>query len=44
MVGCIAMAGAPASGVHYVREGHWRFQKARNVVVAVMRSKSRGCS
>jgi choline dehydrogenase-like flavoprotein len=23
-----------ASGVHYIREGRWRFQKARNVVVA----------
>ena len=23
-----------ATGVHYVREGRWRFQKARNVVVA----------
>ena len=23
-----------ATGVHYQREGHWRFQKARNVVVA----------
>ncbi len=22
------------TGVHYMREGHWRFQKARNVVVA----------
>lgn len=34
MVGCIAMAGDRASGIHYVREGRWRFQKARNVVVA----------
>jgi choline dehydrogenase-like flavoprotein len=34
MVGCIAMAGDRASGVNYVREGRWRFQKARNVVVA----------
>jgi choline dehydrogenase-like flavoprotein len=34
MVGRIAMAGGRASGVHYVREGQWRFQKARNVVVA----------
>jgi choline dehydrogenase-like flavoprotein len=23
-----------ASGIHYFREGRWRFQKARNVVVA----------
>jgi choline dehydrogenase-like flavoprotein len=23
-----------ATGVHYTREGHWRFQRARNVVVA----------
>jgi choline dehydrogenase-like flavoprotein len=34
MVGRIAMAGDRASGVHYMREGRWRFQKARNVVVA----------
>lgn len=34
MVGCIAMSGDRASGIHYLREGRWRFQKARNVVVA----------
>jgi len=27
-------ASGRVSGVHYHREGHWRFQKARNVVVA----------
>ena len=26
--------GGRATGVHYQREGRWRFQKARNVVVA----------
>jgi choline dehydrogenase-like flavoprotein len=34
MVGRIAMKGGRASGVHYLREGCWRFQRARNVVVA----------
>jgi choline dehydrogenase-like flavoprotein len=34
MVGRIEMDGDRASGVHYQREGSWRFQKARNVVVA----------
>ena len=35
MVGRIEVDGAGlATGVHYHREGHWRFQRARNVVVA----------
>jgi choline dehydrogenase-like flavoprotein len=34
MVGRIAMEGDRATGVHYLREGRWRLQKARNVVVA----------
>ena len=35
MVGRIEMgANGRATGVHYHREGRWRFQKARNVVVA----------
>jgi choline dehydrogenase-like flavoprotein len=34
MVGRIAMQGDRTTGVHYVREGRCRFQKARNVVVA----------
>ncbi len=35
MVGRIEVDGAGlATGVHYVREGKWRFQRARNVVVA----------
>ena len=35
MVGRIDVNGAGrATGVHYHREGAWRFQKARNVVVA----------
>jgi len=35
MVGRIEMdAAGRAAGVHYVREGRWRFQRARNVVVA----------
>jgi choline dehydrogenase-like flavoprotein len=34
MVGRIETKRGRASGVHYHREGEWRFQKARNVVVA----------
>ena len=34
MVGRIETQGGRATGVHYHREGEWRFQKARNVVVA----------
>ncbi|HZV04165.1 MAG TPA: GMC family oxidoreductase [Gemmataceae bacterium] len=35
MVGRIEVdAGDRATGVHYHRAGHWRFQRARNVVVA----------
>ena len=35
MVGRIEIdAAGKASGVHYFREGQWRFQKARNVIVA----------
>ncbi|HEY5411921.1 MAG TPA: GMC family oxidoreductase [Caulobacteraceae bacterium] len=35
MVGRIeADRGGRATGVHYIREGRWRFQKAKNVVVA----------
>jgi len=35
MVGRIEMdAAGRATGVHYIREGRWRFQRARNVVVA----------
>jgi choline dehydrogenase-like flavoprotein len=35
MVGRIETdAAGQATGVHYIREGRWRFQRARNVVVA----------
>jgi len=34
MVGRIECGGERVAGVHYFREGRWRFQKARNVVVA----------
>ncbi len=34
MVGRIEMQGDRATGVHYYRDGEWRFQRARNVVVA----------
>lgn len=34
MVGRIETRNGRATGVHYVREGRWRFQRARNVVVA----------
>ncbi len=34
MVGRIEVNGDRVSGVHYYREGEWRFQRARNVVVA----------
>jgi choline dehydrogenase-like flavoprotein len=34
MVGRIETKNGRATGVHYYREGAWRFQKARNVVVA----------
>jgi len=34
MVGRIETRSGRATGVHYRREGEWRFQKARNVVVA----------
>lgn len=34
MVGRVAMQADRAVGVEYLREGRWRFQKARNVVVA----------
>src|SRR4051812_29057361 len=34
MVGRVAVEDGRATGVHYIREGRWRFQKARNVVVA----------
>jgi len=34
MVGRIETKRGRATGVHYHREGEWRFQKARNVVVA----------
>ncbi len=34
MVGRIETSGGRVSGVHYLREGKWRFQKAKNVVVA----------
>ncbi|HEY5106758.1 MAG TPA: GMC family oxidoreductase [Caulobacteraceae bacterium] len=35
MVGRIEMGdNGRAAGVHYIREGRWRFQRARNVVVA----------
>ena len=34
MVGRVEVEGDRALGVHYHREGEWRFQKARNVVVA----------
>jgi choline dehydrogenase-like flavoprotein len=34
MVGRIETKNGRATGVHYHRDGQWRFQKARNVVVA----------
>ena len=34
MVGRIETKNGRATGVHYFREGAWRFQRARNVVVA----------
>ena len=34
MVGRIGMDGDRATGLHYQREGRWRFQRAKNVVVA----------
>ncbi len=34
MVGRIETRNGRATGLHYVREGAWRFQRARNVVVA----------
>lgn len=34
MVGRIEVKNARATGVHYHREGRWRFQRARNVIVA----------
>lgn len=34
MVGRIETNDTRATGVHYLRSGRWRFQKARNVVVA----------
>ncbi|ACL55460.1 GMC family oxidoreductase [Methylobacterium nodulans] len=34
MVGWIETSAGRATGLHYHREGRWRFQKARNVVVA----------
>ena len=34
MVGRIETKDGRATGVHYVREGKWRFQRARHVVVA----------
>ncbi|SDM69287.1 Choline dehydrogenase [Methylobacterium phyllostachyos] len=34
MVGRIETKNGRASGVHYFREGKWRFQRAKNVVVA----------
>ncbi len=34
MVGRIAVKGDRVTGVHYQREGEWRFQKAKTVVVA----------
>ena len=34
MVGRIETRHGRAAGVHYFREGEWRFQKAKNVVVA----------
>ena len=34
MVGRIEVKDGRVTGVHYQREGRWRFQKARNVVVA----------
>lgn len=34
MVGRVAVKNGRATGVHYYREGEWRFQKAKNVVVA----------
>ena len=34
MVGRIETKWGRATGVHYLRQGEWRFQKARNVVVA----------
>ena len=34
MVGRIETKNGRATGVHYQREGEWRFQRAKNVVVA----------
>jgi choline dehydrogenase-like flavoprotein len=34
MVGRVGIEADRASGVHYLREGRWRFQRASNVVVA----------
>lgn len=34
MVGRIETRGGRATGVHYLREGRWRFQRGRHVVVA----------
>lgn len=34
MVGRIETQGGRATGVHYLREGRWRFQRGRHVVVA----------
>ncbi len=34
MVGRIEVKDGRATGVHYMREGKWRFQRARNVVVS----------
>lgn len=34
MVGRVEVKDGRATGVHYHREGNWRFQKAKNVVVA----------
>ena len=34
MVGRIEVKDGRATGVHYMREGKWRFQRARNVIVS----------
>src|SRR3546814_20231257 len=34
MVGRVEVKDGRATGVHYHREGNWRFQRAKNVVVA----------
>ena len=34
MVGLIEVKDGRATGVHYMREGQWRFQRARNVMVS----------